>query len=101
MQQSTSSKDTSTAKKEFEALSKQIGVKILNYHATNGRFADKKFIEHARENGQGLTYCGVHAHFQNGIAGLRIQDLQEHSRTMILHAKDPWPEVIEASLWPT
>jgi hypothetical protein len=100
MQQSTSSEDTLTATKEFEALSKRIGVKILNYHFDNRRFADKKFIEHARENGQGLTYCGVHARFQNGIAERRIRDLQERTRTRILHAKDHWPKAIKASLWP-
>jgi hypothetical protein len=72
MQLSTSSKDTLTAKKEFKALFKQIGVKILNYHADNGRFVDKKFIDDAKENGQGLTYCEVNALIQNGIAERRI-----------------------------
>jgi uncharacterized protein YozE (UPF0346 family) len=58
--------------KKIEALSKRINVNILNYHADNGRFVDKKFIKHARDNGQVLDYIKVNAHFQNSNVERRI-----------------------------
>jgi len=77
LQQTITSEETLQAKQEFEAFAQKLGVTILNYHADNGRFADKAFVMDTRQKLQGLTYCGVHAHFQNGIAERRIRDLQE------------------------
>jgi hypothetical protein len=68
LQNSISSEETSMAKIDFEVQSKRMGIKALKYHTDNGRFADKKFIQYAQDNNQGLTYCGVNTHFQNGIA---------------------------------
>ena len=50
--------------------------------------------------GQGITYCGVNAHFQNGRAEKAIRDLQTTVRKMILHAKDRCTEEIHLSLCP-
>ena len=47
-----------------------------------------------------LTYCGVNAHFQNGIAEKRIRDLQEQARIMLLHAINQWPNMLSIHLWP-
>ena len=49
---------------------------------------------------QGLTFCGVNAHHQNGHAKRRIRHLTESARTMILHGAHRWPNVITAHLWP-
>ena len=59
---------------------------IQHYHADNGRFADNKFREAVAQKGQSLTFCGVNAHFQNGVAERRIRELQDHARTMLIHA---------------
>jgi hypothetical protein len=77
-----------------------MGIQICNYHADNGRFADTAFINDTKRNNQSITYCGVYAHFQNEIAEKRIRDHQERTRTMIIHAKQRWPEAINAALWP-
>jgi hypothetical protein len=37
---------------------------------------------------------------QNGIAEQCIRDLKEQSRTMLLHAKHHWSDVVNTSLWP-
>jgi hypothetical protein len=88
------------AKEAFEAYSQSFGVKIRHYHADNGRFADNLFLQSVREAGQTISFCGVNAHFQNGIAEKRIRDLQESARKQLLHAKSRWPKAIELNLWP-
>jgi hypothetical protein len=63
-----SSKSTIDAKIAFERFAGDHGVKIQHYHADNGRFADNAFKNHCEANSQSISYCGVNAHFQNGIA---------------------------------
>ena len=101
LQRSVTSNETLDAKKAFEAYSKRHGVLIHHYHADNGRFADNAYIQHVKDSGQTISYCGVDAHFQNGIAEKRIRDLQESTRKQLLHAKHRWPEAIELCLWPS
>ena len=74
------------------------GVIIKQYHCDNGRFADNAFIGHCEENRQHITYCGVNAHFQNGIAERVIQDIQEQARKQLLHAKSRWSSAIDLAL---
>jgi hypothetical protein len=49
---------------------------------------------------QGITYCSVNAHWQNGITERWIRDLKEQTRTMLLHAQHHWPDAVATSLWP-
>jgi len=51
-------------------------------------------------SGQTITYCGVSAHFQNGVAEKRIRDLQDVARTMLIHAYRRWATAISVNLWP-
>jgi hypothetical protein len=100
LQASTSSKDTLTAKRAFEVFARDHGVTIKHYHADNGRFIDNAWKGALDAENQGITYCGVNAHWQNGVAERRIRDLKEQARTMLLHAQHHWPDAIETSLWP-
>ncbi len=52
------------------------------------------------KSGQTISFCGVSAHFQNGIAEKRICDLSEQARKQLLHAKARWPSAIKINLWP-
>jgi hypothetical protein len=70
------------------------------YHADNRRFVDNAWKDSLLEENQGITYCGVNAHWQNGIAERRIRDLKEQSRTMLIHAEHHWPDAVNTSLWP-
>ena len=90
---------TIDAKHAFQRLAKQHGVRILHYHCDNGRFADKAFVDDVRAAHQTITFCGVGAHHQNGIAERRIRDITENSRTSLLHAAHRWPKAIAANLW--
>ena len=100
LQRRLTSEETVNAKKAFERYCEARGVTVKHYHCDNGRFADNLFIKHASSNNQGITYCGVNAHWQNGISEKRIRDLQELTTTNLLHAESKWPAVITANLWP-
>ena len=100
LQQQLTSSETLQAKHAFEAFARNNGVTIKHYHADNGRFADLQFMQDVAKQGQEISFCGVNAHFQNGIAEKRIRDLQESARKQLLHAKARWPSAVELSLWP-
>ena len=101
LQKTTNAEETVAAKDAFERYAASHGVLVAHYHADNGRFADNKFkksIEQSR--GQTLSFCGVNAHFQNGVAERRIRELQDHARTILIHANTRWPMAINTHLWP-
>ena len=94
------SSETLEAKHAFERFAAEHGVKITHYHCDNGRFADTAFIRSCEESRQKITFCGVNAHFQNGIAERAIRDLSESARKQLLHAKQRWPQAVSTALWP-
>jgi hypothetical protein len=49
---------------------------------------------------QHMTYAGVNAHHQNGVAKHRIWELQELTRAALIHTNKRWPQCIIANLWP-
>ena len=87
LQRTLTAKDTLESKKAFEAYARKHGIKIKHYHADNGRFAENMFMKDVKINGQTISFAGVNAHFQNGVAEKRIRDLQDKARTTLLHAK--------------
>ena len=100
LQKCLTSEETVIAKHAFEGSTDQRGVKITHYHADNGRFADNAFIADCKAQRQGLSYCGVIAHHQNGIAERRIRDLQEQTRTSMLYTMNKWKRMVLICLWP-
>jgi hypothetical protein len=76
-------------------------VTIRHYHANNRRFVDNAWKNALLEENQEITYCGVNAHWKNGIAERRIKDLKEQSQTILLYAEHYWPDAICTSLWPS
>jgi hypothetical protein len=52
------------------------------------------------QSNQRLTFCGVNAHFQNGIAETAIQDLSKSARNQLLHTRQRWPQVVSIAFWP-
>ena len=73
---------------------------MKRYHADNGRYADKGFVDSANECNQVITFCGVGAHHQNGVVERRIRAITETSLTLLLHAQRHWPEYVDTMLWP-
>ena len=95
LQLDTTSSETLKAKQAFEAFAHSYGVRIQHYHADNGRFADNAFRASLEQQHQTISFCGVNAHWQNGIAERRIRDLQEAATTMLLYAQRRWPDAID------
>ena len=87
------------AKQVFKRYAKERNITINHYHVDNGQFADNGFIKDCQDRGQRLTYCGVNAHFQNGITNRKIRDLQEAMRTSLLNMAHKWPKMITMNLW--
>ena len=100
IQKSPSAEETLEAKVAFEKMAAAHGVRVQNYHADNGVFTSLAWRQHCTKLNQGLTFAGVSAHFQNGYAERRIRELQELSRSMMIHASNRWPEAVNAHLWP-
>lgn len=100
IQKGATAVETVEAKDAFERFASSHGVQVLHYHADNGIFADNLFRKAVADKHQTLSFCGVNAHWQNGIAERRIRELQDHARTMLVHANKRWPTAINAHLWP-
>jgi len=68
VQRDQTSEELMKSKMSFKNYAKAHGVQVRNYHADNGRFADNVFINDVKHKNQGMTYCGVNSHHQNGKA---------------------------------
>ncbi len=91
---------TMAAKLVFKKYAAKHGVSIKHYHCDNGRFADNAFKQSCESNRQRLTFCGVNAHFQNGIAEHAIHGLSDRACKQLLHAHSQWPAAVNFALWP-
>jgi hypothetical protein len=99
-QTSTNAEQTLGAKQAFERFASANNVHIHHYHADNGRFAEPTFVNEINSKGQAISFSGVGAHHQNGVAERRIRDLQDSARAMLIHAYRRWPNAISVNLWP-
>ena len=76
------------AKADYERMAATFGIKVKKFHTDNGIFAEQGFKSDVSDNNQTIRYCGVRAHFHNGIAEADVKQLTEKARTMMIHAKN-------------
>jgi hypothetical protein len=100
LQIDNSSVETLATKRAFETFAAEHGVSIQHYHCDNRRFYDNAFKQACHDARQQLTFCGVNAHFQSGIAERSIRDLSESALKQLLHARARWPQAVHFALWP-
>ena len=67
LQLNNGSNETPAAKLAFKQYVAEQGVKILHHHCNNGSFQDNAFQQACHKARQQFSFCGVNAHFQNGI----------------------------------
>ena len=87
IQKKMAAKDMVNGKKSFEKYARDRGVQIQHYHADNGIFKIKAWVLDCQLSRQRITYAGVGAHHQNGVAERRIRVLQDLTRTQLILAK--------------
>ena len=100
LHQAMTTQETIDAKHAFEHIAKQHAVRIRHYRCDNSCFADHAFMDDVHKAGQTISFCGVGAHHQNGVAERHIRDITESAQTMLLHAAHQWPKTITSNLWP-
>ena len=100
LQLSTTAAETIESKHALERLAFDEGIKIKSYHSDNGVFASDAFRSECYKSSQKLTFSGVGAHHQNGIAERNIKTISHWARTNMLHAAFHWPEHASIKLWP-
>ncbi|CAJ1936825.1 unnamed protein product, partial [Cylindrotheca closterium] len=99
-QKSTTVDETLVGKEAFERLAATYGIQVQHYHADNGTFAAKGWIDACYQKKQSISFAGVNAHHQNGRTEARIKHIHDMARTSLIHATKRWPEAINAHLWP-
>ena len=93
--------ESTQAKHKFEQWACHHNVpKIRSYRADNFPFNASKFHEDLQANGQTITFSGVGAHHQNGVAERAISTCSSWARTIMLHQVLHWPQHADLKLWP-
>ena len=100
LQKTATVEETLKGKNAFEQHASSMGISIKGYHADNGIFRANAWMSSCNQQDQAMTFAGVNAHHQNGVAERRIKELQDMARTMLIHANNRWPQCITANLWP-
>ena len=77
-----------------------MGISILKYKGNNGVYKSKEFNDDLATRHQTMSYSGVGAHGQNGVAERGIPTVVNSARTMMLHQALLWPEQFDMRLWP-
>ena len=96
----TNAEDAIKAKRAFEHYARSHSVHIKHYHADNGIFNSQEFMASVESSHQSISFCGVGAYHQSGVAEHRIREVTELVRTQLLHAIHNNPKAVNKSLWP-
>ena len=75
-------------------------VLVQFYQSNNGISASADFMNEVNKGLQNITFSGVGAHHQNGIAERGVQSILTKARTLVIHAAIHWPDATTNSLWP-
>ena len=76
------------------------GFKIKRYRTDNGIFAANEFKNDCERLDQEITFSGVGAQHQNGIAERNIKTVAYWARANMLRAAYHWPQYASIKLWP-
>ena len=92
--------ETLLNKHRLESEAATYGVKIKSYHADNHPFGAKEFLEDLKRCKQTITFSGVGAHHQNGVAERTQATITSWSLAMMMNLMIHWPQEYDRCLWP-
>ena len=72
-------------KAAYEQMASTFGIRVKKFHIDNGIFVEEGFKSDVSNNNQTISYCGVGAHFQNGISEADIKQLTEKASIILIH----------------
>ena len=98
-QETATAEETIAAKTSVEQQAFEEGVKFKRFRANNGIYKSKEFHLNIEKCGQTITFCGVGAHHQNGVAERYIRTIIERARTCLLTTHACWVKHISLDLW--
>ena len=84
-QVSLGASDTVRSKELHELWASEHGVSIKSYRGDNGVYKSELFKDDLKQRHQKMSYSGVGAHGQNGVAERAIQTVVTSARTMMLY----------------
>ena len=99
-QRSLAASDTVRSKLCLEREAADVNVRIKSIHTDNGVFNSNEFRQHCEGLGQKISFSGVGAKHQNGIAENAIRTVCNMARANMIHATLRWPERTLLDLWP-
>jgi hypothetical protein len=91
--------ETIRGKQLVEAAASNIGRSVKAYHSDNGIFSSEEFRGHCNHLGQSLSFSGVGAHHQNGVAERSIGTVSRLARANLIHLQLCWPDRANLNLW--
>ena len=98
-QVSLKSGETIKGKHRFQSWAKRKGVILRHFRADNHPFNSKEFQDDFALFDQDITFSGVGAHHQNGVAERAIQTVTYWARAMMMHQLHHWPSEYNPNLW--
>eukprot|EP00804_Cyclotella_cryptica_P027788 CCRYP_009212-RA/>CCRYP_009212-RA protein AED:0.44 eAED:0.14 QI:0/-1/0/1/-1/1/1/0/824 len=99
-QKSLNAADTIRGKLLLEREAAELDIQIKALHSDNGVFNSAEFRQHCDSYRQRLSFSGVGAHHQNGVAERSIQAIANMARASMRHASLRWPDRPILDLWP-
>ncbi|KAL7478027.1 hypothetical protein ACHAW6_003813, partial [Cyclotella cf. meneghiniana] len=99
-QKSLNAADTIRGKLLLEREAAEVGIQIKALHSDNGVFNSEDFRQHCDSYRQRLSFSGVGAHHQNGVAERSIQTIANMARASMIHASLRWPDRPILDFWP-
>lgn len=92
----------------FEQEAADANVVVKSYHSDNGIFNSKEFKEHCLKLNQTISFSGVGAKFQNGVAENAVGFITSMARANMIHATihhprhkfiNSWPLAMSYAIW--
>jgi hypothetical protein len=68
---------------------------VKHYHADNGAFAHKGFLDEVNRKDQKITFCAVGVHHQDGMIENKNKMLTLLARTLLLHGICMWLQMVD------